>query len=236
MNCFVTAIDKGKEPFLIVLGLSNGTLSCIEWDKTSYKTARELSLAQFKLRDFRITHYYGLADIRYHGIIDFILNRVTAWPYIQTHAVRIFSAFDQYLFNKKKLFTKQRKELLKVLLDHALDGKTEHEPLDLMTDLYSLKWFLHPQGEDARRRLEFYLDSLVETGELRKVNHKYVVAGQALRAMEEHEEQERKHTESVRMQRGMFWLTVTIVVLTAVQAGLVTLPPLLDLKSRETAK
>ena len=236
VNCFASAVDKGNEPYLKVHGLSNGMLTCIEWDGRSYEIERKLPLAQFELRDFRITHYYGLTEIRYNGILDFALNRITAWPYIQTHVVRIASAFDQYLFNKKKLFTKQRKELLKVLVNHALDGKTEHEPLDLMTDLYSIKWFLHPQGEDAQRRLEFYLDSLADTGELQKVHYKYVVTGQALRAMEEYEEQERKHTESVKMQWRMFWLALAIVALTVVQAGLVELPPLLDLTHKDPAK
>ena len=236
VNCFVTAIDRGEEPYLIVTGIDQDTLSCIEWDGSSYKVERTLSLDEFDLFDFRITHYYGLSEIRYFGILDFLRDRFTAWPYIKIYFVRRLSSADQYLFNKKKLFTKQRKELLKVLVNHALDGRVQHEPLDLMTDLYSIRWFGHPQGNEAHRRLEFYLESLTETGELKKIGYKYIVTGHALRAIEEYEEQERKHTENVKMQRRMIWLTLALAVLAVFQAGLLKFPPFLDLTTKEVAK
>lgn len=228
VNCFVTSIDRSGEPYLIVLSLSGNELNCIEWDGNSYRIEREIPLSSLCLADFRITHYYGHLEIQFSGLLDFIRNRLLPWPYLQSHLVRQLNSLDQYLFNKKKLVTKQRTDLLKFLIERALDGKTEHEPLDLMTDLYSLKWFLHPRGEDEQRKLEFYLDALVETGELRIVNYKYQVTGLALRAIEENEEQERKHTENVKMQWRMFWLTMAIAALTVVQAGLVKLPALLD--------
>ena len=236
VNCFVTAIDKGEEPYLIVLGLVGGDLSCIEWNGSRYEIPRTIALADFSQRDFKVTHYYGHSEVRYSGIVDFVLSRACGYPYAKIHIVRALSSFDQYLFNKKKLYTRQRKELLRVLVNHALEGRVEHEPLDLMTDLYSIKWFLHPQGMDQQRRLEFYLDSLVETGELKKMNYKYVVTGYALRAIEEDEEQERKHTESVKMQWRMFWLTLAIVALTVVQAQIVKLPVIIDLSEKVATK
>jgi hypothetical protein len=236
VNCFVTAIDKGDEPYLIVESLNDGQLSCIEWDGSTYKTPIELPLESFRLKDFRISHYYGLSEINYDGIVDYLFSRLIALPYIKIHAIRAFTGADQYFFNKKKLITKQRKDLLKVLVTEALEGNSEHEPLDLMTALYSIKWFSHPQGKEAHRRLAFYLDSLVESGELKKVNYKYVVTGQALRAIEEYEEQERKHTESVKMQWRTFWLAVAVAALTFIQAGLVKLPPILDFTSTTVVK
>ena len=95
------------------------------------------------------------------------------WPYLKIHAVRHLSKLDQYLFNKKKLVTKQRTELLKFLIERTLDGETNHSPIDLMTDLYSIKWVLHPHGEKEQRKLEVFLDARVDTGELRKVNYYY---------------------------------------------------------------
>lgn len=229
VNCFVTAIDKGDAPYLIVQSLSNDKLSCIEWDGSSYTNTVEHPLASFRLRDFRITHFYGLSEVRYDGLVDFLLNRSTAWPYVRIHFVRTFAHLDQYLFNKKKLVSKARNDLLKLLVNEALEGRTQHESLDLMTALYSIKWYSHPEGDAVHERLEFYLESLSETGELKKVNHKYVVTGHALRAIEEYEEQERKHAESVKMQWRTFWLALAVAALTVVQAGLIKLPALLDL-------
>lgn len=227
VNCFVTSIDRTGEPYLIVFGLVGNDLKCIEWDGTRYSIERTVPLSSLSVADFRITHYYGHAQVQYFGLFDFIRNRLLPWPYIKIHLVRQLDNLDQYLFNKKKLVTKQRTDLLKYI-ERALDGKTEHEPLDLMTDLHSIKWVLHPYGEEEQRKLEFYLDALVETGELRKLNGKYELTGFALRAIEEYEEQERKHTENVKMQWRTFWLTMVIAALTVVQAGIVKLPVLLD--------
>ena len=103
-----------------------------------------------------------------------------------------------------------------------------------MTPLYTDKWVFHPDQDSERRKLKFYLESLVDTGELKIVNYKYVLTGHAVRAIEEYEEQERKHTENVKIQRRMFWLTLAIALLTLVQAGLVKLPPFIDLTPEST--
>jgi hypothetical protein len=236
VNCFVTSVDKGSEPYLMVLGLSGNDLTCIEWDGSSYKIDKSLPLTDFRLIDFRITHYYGLSEVTYTGVIDYLLARATAWPYFKIHLLRALSGYDQYLFNKRKLLSKQRMELLKILVDRALEGEKEHVPIDLMTSLYSIKWFSHPQGRQARDRLEFYLESFVETGELCKSGTKYVVTGHALHAIEIFEEQERKHTANVKMQWRGFWLALAVAALTFIQAGLIKLPPLIDLTSPALAK
>lgn len=236
VNCFTIAIDAGDEPNLIIQSLEDGQLGCIQWDGRSYSIKKNFPITAFNAKEFRITHFYGLSEIRFTGVLDYVVNRITRWPYIVIHVVRILSKFDQYLFNQKKLISKERTGLLKILVNKALDGRAEHEPLDLMTGLYSIKWFSHPQGEEAKIRLKFYLESLVETGELRKVNGKYVVTGQALRAIEEYEEQERKHSENVKMQWRALYVAVAVAALTVVQTGLIKLPPILDLSSKSVNK
>jgi len=228
VNCFVVAIDRGDEPYLIVQTLENSNLGCIQWDGQRYSIEKSFPLSSFKASDFQITHYYGLAEVRYSGLLDFMVDYHLGWPYLKIHVIQHFAKFDQYLFNKKKLVAKARNDLLKILVNEALQGRTEHEPLDLMTALYSIRWYSHPEGQEVQQRLEFYLDSLTETGELRKAGYKYIVTGHALRALEEYEEQERKHTENVKMQRRTFWLAVVVAALTVVQAGLIKLPAILD--------
>ncbi len=236
MNCFVVAIDREEEPFLIVKSIENDCIVCLEWDGNSYSIACSFLVASFYPKEFCITHYYGLTDIYFTGILGYVLNRITLWPYVKSNTVRVLSYFDQYLFNKKKLISKERNALLKVLVNKALDGHPDHHPVDLMTALYSSKWFSHPQGRHAQQRLTFYLESLVETGELRKMNQKYVVTGQALRAIEEYEEQERKHTENVKIQRQAFWVAVAVAALTLVQVGLIKFPPLLDFTPKQATE
>lgn len=229
IKCFTIYVDKAGEPYLLVQHLSKGILSCLEWTGSSFDKSVEVALGEIESSDVSITHFYGYSEIQYKGVISFVLGRTLFLPYFKIHLVRAIEAVDQYFFNKKKLLTKQRIELLQFLVQRQLDGNSISSPIDLMTGLYSIKWVLHPDRDPQQKRLRFYLDSLVDTGELRRVNHNYELTGEALKAIEEYEEQERKHTENVKIQRGMFCLTFAIVLLTAAQAGLFKLPTLLDL-------
>lgn len=229
VNCFIVAVDKDNDPYLVMLSISGDDLDCLEYDGSRYNTQRTIPITDFRPSDFRITHFYGPSEVRYTGLLDFFINRLTAWPYIKIHLVGWLDKHAQYFFNKKKIVTKQRIGLLKFMVGKALDGTEEFNSLDLMTDLYSLRWIVHPDSESERSKLNFYLESLVDTGELKKANYAYQLTGQAVRAIEEHEEQERKHTENVKMQWRMFFLTLMMAALTLVQAGLIKLPALLDL-------
>ena len=98
---------------------------------------------------------------------------------------------------------------------------------------------LHPEGSSQRQTVQFYLDSLVETGELRRLSDStYELTGQAIKTVEDYEEHERKYGEGLSMQRRMVWLSFAIVLLAVVQAGIavvqagiVQLPLLIDLSS-----
>ena len=103
--------------------------------------------------------------------------------------------------------------------------------IDLMTKLYSMNWVLHPSADEQQQKLELYLDSLVESGELNNVNHEYVVTGKAISTLERYEEEERRHSEAVKLQRKMVSLTIFLVFMAMVQAGLIKFPPLLDFSS-----
>jgi hypothetical protein len=215
--------------------MSEGMLGCLEWTGSSFDKPVDMELKAIESRDISITHFYGYSEVQYTGILDFTLGRTLFLPYFKIHLVRAIESADQYFFNKKKLLTKQRIDLLRFLVQRQLEGKPISSPIDLMTGLYSVKWVLHPDGDPQQERLRFYLDSLVDTGELRNIDHKYQLTGEALKAIEVYEEQERKHTENVKMQRRMLLLTLAIVFLTGAQAGLYKLPILLDLSGWKVA-
>lgn len=229
VKCFSIFIDKVGKPYLLVRSLSGDNLDCHEWSGQSFDKPLTVALSSIDASDVSITHFYGYSEVQYKGLLDFVLGRTFFLPYIRIHVERIVNDVDQYFFNKKKFFTRKRIELLKFLIQRRLDGIPSTGAIELMTDLYSLKWVLHPGKESQLKILNFYLDSLVDTGELRRNNHKYELTGEALKAIEIYEEQERKHTENVKIQRRMFWLTLTIVLLTGAQASLYKLPTLLDL-------
>jgi len=234
VDCFSVKIDDRGAPFFWVRSMVGDDLVGFEWDGSRFSVQKSLDLKTLQPQNLFIAHYYGLAEVRYSGISDLAIGRITRWPYTRINIVHTLNRFDQYLFNKKKLITKQRIDLLKFLLQKHLDGKTPISSLDLMVDLYSIKWVLHPDGDAQHKKVNFYLDSLVRSGELDKIDYKYSVAGAALRTIEEYEEEERKHTETVKMQRRMFWLTLVIAFLTFVQAGLIKIPTLVDFSNPHT--
>lgn len=230
VDCFSIKIDDNGAPFLWVRSILGDELTGLEWDgSSSFSIRRSINLKTIEPKNFFITHHYGLAEVRYSGIFDLAIGRITRWSYIKLDTRRILNRLDQHLFNKKKFFTKQRIDLLKILLDRHLNGKTPVNSIDIMTDLYSIKWMLHPDGDAQYKKVKFYLDSLVKSGEMVVTyDGQYSVSEKALPKIEEYEEDERKHTENVKMQRRMFWLAVIIALLTCVQAGLIKLPTLID--------
>lgn len=232
VNCFSAFIDKDNgEPYLLATELQGNYLTCLEWDGSTYATEKKVNLSKINPNHLTVTHFYGLSEVRYAGVLDLAISRTFFGPYIKIHAIRTLSSIDQYFFNKKKLVTKQRIDLLRFLVAMHLDSKEEIHPISLMTGLYSVKWIMRPDRDSQRHKLEFYLRSLVDTGELTKSQNVYKLTGHALRAIEEYEEQERKHTESVKIQRRVMWLTFAIALLTGAQANLYRLPTLIDFTS-----
>jgi len=229
VNCYTTLIDHDNSPHFVATGYTKGKLTGLKWDGQSFATDYSIDISDIDKFNFQIVHYYGLSNIRYNSIYDFAWNYITKFVYIKIHLFRAISFISQYFFNFKKLVTKKRMELLQFMLNNQLDRDQDViSIIDLMTKLYTIKWILHPSGKDQQRKLEIYLDSLVESGEIRKVQNGYVVTGKAISTIERYEEEERRHVAAVKLQRKMIYLTLILVFVGLVQSGLIKLPPLLD--------
>lgn len=230
VNCFVVALDRDNEPFFVATGFEKGLLTGLRWNGERYAEEHSISINDLNDGNLRITHYYGLSEVIYSSIYDLAWNYLSKVVYLRIHIHRYISSAHQYFFNKKKLVTKKRMELIQFMMNDQLDR--EHNGIgviDLMTKLYSIKWVLHPSADEQQNRLELYLDSLVESGELRNVNTEYVVTGKAISTIEKYEEEERRHTEAVKLQKKMVSLTILIAFVAIVQSGIIKLPVLLDL-------
>ena len=232
VNCFVVSLDRNSEPFFIATEYTSQDLRGVKWDGDSYAIDHTIPLSDINQYELRITHYYGLSTVTYDSIVDLAFHYLTRLVYLKIHLVRHIEATHQYFFNKSKIITKKRMELLQFMVEDQIDR--EHDGIrvmDLMTKLYSIRWVLHPSADEQEKKLELYLDSLVESGELRKVNLEYVVTGKAIGTLEKYEEEERRHTEAVKLQKKMVSLTIILAFMAMVQAGLIKLPPLIDFAS-----
>ena len=230
VNCFVVALDRESEPYFVATGYEKGILTGLKWNGERYADDDSISIDELNDGKLRITHYYGLSEVIYSNVYDLAWNYLSRINYLKIHIYRYVSSAHQYFFNKKKLVTKKRMELIQFMMNDQLDR--EHQGIgviDLMTKLYSIKWVLHPSGDEQQNKLELYLDSLVDSGELKKVNTEYVVTGKAISTIEKYEEDERRHTEAVKLQKKMVSLTILIAFVAIVQSGIIKLPVLLDL-------
>ncbi|VUD66815.1 hypothetical protein TDB9533_03704 [Thalassocella blandensis] len=234
VNCFIVAIDKDSQPYLILTDIAGSNVTAMKWDGESYRDPKHLDISDVDSKDLVITHYYGLAEVIYFGVYDYFINRTLRWPYIKIGVQRILERTGQFAFNKQKLVTQKRVELLKFMIDEQLEkGSSGVSLIELMSKLYSIKWVLHPEAEIQQNKLEFYLDSLIATRDIEEVNGKYIVKGYAITNIEMYEEEERRHQESVKMQKRAFWLSVVVGFLALVQAEVIKLPTLLDLSGKE---
>lgn len=229
VNCYTTRVFTGADKALIVCSASGNSLECLEYDGNKYSINATHTLEELVENKFEFTHYHGLYTTTYFGWRDFAIGVIFRVPYIKAWVHSTHSKISQTIYNHKKLITKQRIDILKTLLNAELNGREEISSLDIMTLMYDIRWYLHPNRDEQHHRIELYLDALAETEHLHKSQMYYKITGHGIAAIEQYEEEERKHSESISTQRKMFWLTIVIAALTIVQAGLIKLPPLLDL-------
>ncbi|MFT6954663.1 MAG: hypothetical protein ACJAY1_001783 [Glaciecola sp.] len=230
VNCFVFALDRNNSPYFLATEYQNGLLKGLQWNGEKYANDCSLSIDDLNHGKLRITHYHGLSEIVYSNIYDYAFNYFSQLVYVKIGLYKYISSAYQYFFNKRKLVTKKRMELLQFMINDQLDRiHNGIGVLDLMTKLYSINWVVHPSADEQESKLELYLDSLVESGELEKVNNEYVVTGKSISTIEKYEEEERRHVEAVKLQKKMVSLTILLAFVAIVQSGLIKLPVLLDL-------
>ena len=229
VNCYVVALDHSKAPYFVATEIVGDVLTGLKWNGHSYADKISISISDLESGELNITHYYGLTEITYDGIYDVAWHYVTRLVYLKIRIYRFVDSTFQYFFNKRKLVTKRRMDLLRFMLDDQLDRAHEGiSALDLMTKIYSMRLFLHPSLDVQERKIDLYLNSLVSSGELKKISDEYVVTGKAISTIEKYEEEERRHTEAVKIQRKIFWLTIIAVIFAIVQSGVIKLPTLLN--------
>ena len=220
---------KANDPWLIVERREGTDLICSTWNGNTHAGESRHPINQFDDRQYEIKHYYGSDTIYYDGLSDYARGYYLRIPYFLINCRRMLERAGTFLYNRRKLVLKQRLDLLTFMIEQAAEGKDSFTSLDLMTDMHSIRWITHPSGESVRSRLELYLDSLADTGELTKVGIDYRITGYALKLVEERAENERRHKQGIKIQWFIAALTLATVLLALIQAGLVKLNPLLDL-------
>jgi len=237
VNCYTTCIvsDNGDWLYLVdKFDKEKNELHVLALDyKKTFAVPESYSINHFSPEKFHFIHYYGLYELHYKSVYDLAFNFISKYDVATVH-IRIFwDIISQSRFNKKILVTKTTRELLQFLVEKQLNYDVKNsensfnfsrkaiDEFSLMTELYSMRWVSHPKSSQERMKLELYLDSLVQSGNLQKNNHDYFVTGKALQTLEEYEENERRHQDAVKIQKGILWLTFVIALATMVEAKII---------------
>lgn len=151
-----------------VCSANGNSIECLEYDANKYSINTTHSFEALVEYKFEFTHYHGLYTTTYFGWWDFAIGVIFRAPYIKAWLHSTLSKISQTIYNQKKLITKQRIEILKTVLNAELNGRSEISSLDIMTLMYDIRWYLHPNRDEQQHRIELYLDALAETEHLNK--------------------------------------------------------------------
>lgn len=220
VNCYIVYLYENDDPYLVLKEISKNTLTGLKWNGEKFDDEKIISLFEINKYQILISHFYGLYTTKYSSIWDFLLFGITKYEVFKCNFHKLFSNTRQFVFTKRKLATFDRIEILRSILDiYFTKEHNGFDSLDLMTKLYTLSWIIHPKSERQQHKLELFLDSFVKSGELEKFNgHEYSVTGKAIATLSDYEEQERRHSESRKLQNKMVWLTAAIVLVGVIQA------------------
>lgn len=133
------------------------------------------------------------------------------------------------LFNRRALASQKRLALLRQVVNWTADNGTPMDAMDVMTMRYGYRWVSHPEWQSHHDQIVRALEMLVETGDLRKDQYRFLPTGQAIKTLDDSEEYDRRHTANLRVQVLLAVLTFVSSLMAAAQAGLIKFPVLVDL-------
>lgn len=181
-------------------------------------TERQIPINEVSHKDFVIIHYLGLSRIEFRGLSDLFWSEVFRIPGYLRWTDRIKSEIRQRRFNLKKFETVERIDLLKVYLKHNKKGVRFSTVTELMLVEHGHEYFSHPRKDEIHEETRFLRNTLCELGELGEGNEGYYVTGKGYMAIVDSEEDERKHTENLMLQKKLVYLTF-ILAISGIAAG-----------------
>lgn len=232
VNCFAVYAPRQGQPELLLERLEGDRIHALCWDGSRFVDPVTIALGDIDAARISVTHFWGLAELNFQGVKDLAFGLWTKLPYVVIVLQRVRSDVAQRTFNRRTMTSRKRLNLLRELVEAALAGQQQLSALDLMTRRYGYRWAGHPQWREHHRELEVQLSMLAETGEVRSVpGAAYAVTGHAMRALEHEEEADRRQRTNVCLQLAIALLTAATVFTGLIQADLLKLPTLIDLRA-----
>lgn len=143
-NCFLIYLNQNNQPYLLVENILNNELLCLKYDGNAYRDNITINIEDIDNLQPEIIHYYGLYQITYSNIYDYLLDRYTYYLRLKINFANFIDSITQHLFNKRSLETKQRIDFIKLLAKYFVGVDTGFGYVDVMIAMHTNRSFLHP--------------------------------------------------------------------------------------------
>jgi hypothetical protein len=190
----------------------------------------KLTICEASKLDLEIVHFYNKGGIRFLGCFDFLVNKVTRFKYIRRWVDERKKEKDRIKFESTKMILKDRMEILEYLVERYCSNNSPMTLEEIMSSTVSARWVYHPDSTSLKKRLALMLESLVLTGDLKRVNNQYQALPKAVATIGDYRENGLKHRQLIVIQKGMLFLTVTLAFLAAIQSKIIELETIINLK------
>ncbi|MDN2663631.1 hypothetical protein OW492_09590 [Psychromonas sp. 14N.309.X.WAT.B.A12] len=232
INCYSISIYDGDSPIMLVNSIESNGITGSHFEGGGFRTEAIIPFLLYPGLRLRIEHYHGLVTHTYKGVCDYMLHEWTWFYKLQSFYVLAKHSVPQYFFNKKNLqLPKRMKVLESIIVKQSEDPHKSFSSLDLMSYMYSIRWYLHPQKTEMRKKMDLYLSSFVASGELKNngSSFDFIITGKAIATLEQYQIETARAKSAKSANSWMLRLTAILAFFAAFQSGVIVSPAWIDL-------
>lgn len=112
------------------------------------------------------------------------------------------------------------KVLRYILSETVKDRAFQTHSTSLLTHFYTVRWLHRSDMQELMTYYTLLLDSMKEAQDLEETQHHgYKLKPQALNTITSFDLEDQRHDDNKKTQKGIFWLTMVLMVVGIVQAG-----------------
>lgn len=222
VNCYSISLYADDIPLLLVENINNKGFMGIHFEGNRFNPKACIPFSLMYGVSIRIEHYYGLYLHVYNGIFDYLWHEWTGLYKAQTFLASAKLHIPKFFFNQVALQLPSRMKILeKIISIQSAYPQKSFDHLDIMSHVYGLRWYSHPQRKETSQKMHLYLDSFVASGELTTCKGDYKITGKAIATLEQYQIEVARAKSDSRNQKSIVILTIILVIFTAFQANLI---------------
>jgi hypothetical protein len=204
-------------------------------DRHEYRQISVIPVSHIDEMQVDIIHFLRNGQIHFNSIFSFTFNYYTRLSYLKNIISRGKGRLVSTFFSNKEFKSRDRIALLNLLVNEYIQqrpsklniGASANEVIEL---LYGKLWYKHIHNEEFLRKITLLLQSLVITDDLVVRDDRYFVQGKAIATIVEHEKDERRSNQQLKMQKNQVRLMLIITASTLmITLALLSLAGVVDL-------